>query len=93
MLDPGLRSLSVSGTYVGAFGRMDTGRAELSAILEAGHSYQVKAERSTNHMTLWLEDLETLAVVGERKTVETNRWIKWLPWVQGPNHSLQARRP
>ena len=79
LVDPGLRTLSVAGTYVGAFGKMDTGRAELSAILKAGHSYQVKAERSENKMTLWLVDMETSSVVSERKTVETKRWIKWLP--------------
>jgi hypothetical protein len=78
-VDAGLRTLSVAGTYVGAFGKMDTGRAEISATLEAGHSYQVKAERSDNQMTLWLEDLGTATLVSERKTVETTRWLKWFP--------------
>lgn len=79
LVDPGPRILSVAGTYVGALGKMDTGRAELSVTLEAGHSYQVKAERGENVMTLWIEEMKTSMAASERKTVETTRWIKWLP--------------
>ena len=79
LVDPGVRTLSVAGTYVGALGKMDTGRTEFSVTLEAGHSYQVKAERGESQMTLWVEDLQTSMAVSERKTVETTRWIKWLP--------------
>ena len=78
LVDPGLRVLSVAGTYVGGFGGRDTGRVELKAILKAGHSYRIKAERSGELMTLWVEDEETNEVVGEKRSINTTHWIRWI---------------
>lgn len=77
LIDPGVRILTVAGTYAGGFGRRDTGRAELTATLKPGHTYLVKAERNGELMTLWVEDQETLEVVSEKKTTSTTHWILW----------------
>lgn len=78
LVDPGLRVLSVAGTYVGGFGERDTGRVELKATLKAGHSYRIKAERSGEHMTLWVEDEVMNEVVGEKRSTNTTRWKRWI---------------
>jgi len=78
LVDPGLRVLSVAGTYVGWFGGRDTGRVELTATLKSGHTYRVKAERSGESMTLWVEDQETHEAASERQSTNTTHWIKWL---------------
>jgi len=78
LVDPGLRVLSVAGTYVGAFGGRDTGRVELTAILEAGHTYILKAELGDKLVVLWLEDQATHELASERKTSTTTHWIQWL---------------
>lgn len=80
MVDPGLRTLSVAGTYAGGIGGIEryTARVDLNATLKAGHSYRVKAERSGELMTLWVEDEEMHEVVGERRSTNTTHWIKWL---------------
>lgn len=78
LVDPGLRVMSVAGTYVGAFGVRDTGRVELTATLEAGHAYVLKAELREKLMTLWIEDQDTHELASERKTSHTARWIQWL---------------
>lgn len=78
LVDPGLRVMSVAGTYVGAFGVRDTARVELTATLEAGHAYVLKAELSEKLMTLWIEDQDTRELVSEKKTSGTTRWIQWL---------------
>jgi hypothetical protein len=77
LVDPGLRVLSVAGTYVGAFGRRDTGRVELNAGLKAGHRYVLKAQLSDKLMTLWLEDQDTHELASEKKTSGTTHWIQW----------------
>ena len=80
LVDPGLRVLTVAGTYAGGFGGVEryTGLVELDATLKAGHSYRVKAERSGERMTLWVEDEEMHEVVSERQSTDTTHWIKWL---------------
>jgi hypothetical protein len=78
LVDPGLRILSVAGTYVGAFGVRDTGRVEIAATLEPGHAYVLKAEFGESLMTLWIEDKDTHELAGEKKTSGTTRWIQWL---------------
>jgi len=78
LVDPGLRVLSVAGTYAGGFGGRDTGRVELNATLKAGHTYRIKAERSGELMTLWVEDEEMHEVVSEKRSTKTTHWIKWL---------------
>ncbi len=78
MVDPGLRVLTVSGTYVEAFGGRETGRVELHATLKAGHTYRIKAERKGNVMTFWLEDEETQEVISEKQSTNTTHWIQWL---------------
>ena len=78
LVDPGLRVLSVAGTYTGLFGGRDTGRVELTATLKAGHTYRVKAERSGEIMTLWVEEQETHEVVSEKRSTNTTHWIQWL---------------
>ncbi|MCO5762107.1 MAG: hypothetical protein NHG36_11430 [Chromatiaceae bacterium] len=78
MVDPGVRVLSVAGTYAGMFGERDTARVELAATLKAGHIYLLKAERSDHLMTLWLEDEDTHELASEKKTSGTTRWIQWL---------------
>jgi hypothetical protein len=78
LVDPGLRVLSVAGTYAGWSPGRDTGRVELVVTLKAGHTYLVKAERSGEIMTLWVEDQETREVVREKRSTKTTHWIKWL---------------
>jgi hypothetical protein len=77
LVDPGLRVLSVAGTYGKGVGR-DTGKVELDVTLKAGHLYQVKAEYSEERMTLWVEDEATHEVVSEKRSTNTSHWIKWL---------------
>jgi hypothetical protein len=76
LVDPGLRVLSVAGTYGRGSGR-DTGKVELDVTLKAGHSYRVKAERSGERMTLWVEDESVNEVVSEKRSTNTTHWIKW----------------
>lgn len=76
LVDPGLRVLSVAGTYAEGIGRV-TGRVELDVTLKAGHFYRVKAERSGERMTLWIEDEVGNDVVSEKRTTKTTHWIKW----------------
>jgi hypothetical protein len=76
LVDPGLRVLSVAGTYGRGSGR-DTGKVELDVTLKAGHSYRVKAERNGERMTLWVEDEAANEVVSEKRSTTTTHWIKW----------------
>lgn len=78
LIDPGMRVLSVVGTYVGAFGVRDTARLELAATLQAGRAYMLKAELSDKLMTLWIEDQDTRELASEKKTSVTTRWVQWL---------------
>ena len=78
VVDPGLRVLSVAGTYVGGFGGRDTGRVELNATLKGGHTYRIKAERSGELMNLWVEDEEMHEVVSEKRSTNTTHWVKWI---------------
>ena len=80
LVDPGLRVLSVAGTYAGGFGGVEryAGRVELDATLIAGHSYRIKAERSGGIMTFWVEDEEMHAAASEKRTTNTTHWINWL---------------
>jgi hypothetical protein len=77
LVDPGVRTLNAAGTYVGGFGGRDTGRVELTATLKPGHTYVLKAERSANLMTLWIEDQQTHEAASERKATSTTHWILW----------------
>ena len=79
LIDPGLRVLSVSGTYHGWIGQ-DTGRVDLEATLRAGRTYQIKAEYSGELMTLWVEDEELHVAVSERRSTDTTYWINWCPF-------------
>lgn len=78
LVDPGVRVLSVSGTYLGLWGGRETGRVELKATVKAGHRYQVKAVRHGDLMTLWLEDEATQEVVSGKQSTHTTHWVKWL---------------
>jgi hypothetical protein len=79
LADPGVRVLSVSGTYASDLvGGRDTGRVEITATLKAGHTYRVKAECSGKVMTFWVEDGETHEAASERQSTNTTHWIRWL---------------
>lgn len=75
LVDPGVRTLTVSATYWGPINY--TGRGNLTAIIEPGHTYLLKAERNETLITLWLEDLETHEAVSERMTVKASSWAKF----------------
>lgn len=75
LVNSGVCTLTVSATYWGPINY--TGRGNLTATLEPGHTYLLKAERDESLITLWLEDLETRELVSERMTVKASWWIKF----------------
>ncbi len=75
LVDPGVRTLTVSATDWGPINY--TGRGKLTATLKPGHTYLLKAERTESLITLWLEDLETREAVSERVTVKASSWAKF----------------
>ena len=77
LVDAGIRTLSVMATFErGLFNY--TGRAELQATLEPGHTYSLKATvAEEDRITLWLENDQTQETASERKTITTSRWIKF----------------
>jgi len=76
LVNPGVRTLNVAATYWGGLINY-TGRAKLTATLESGHTYILKAERTGTLITLWLEDQETHEAVSEGITAKASRWIKF----------------
>jgi hypothetical protein len=78
LVDPGLRVLSVAGTYTGLAGARNTGRVEFKVFLKAGHTYLIKAERSGENIILWVEDQATQEAVTEKRSTKTTHWIRWL---------------
>lgn len=75
LVDPGVRTLTVSATYWGPINY--TVRDKLTATLKPGHTYLLKAERTESLITLWIEDLETHEAVSERKTIKASSWVKF----------------
>jgi hypothetical protein len=75
LVDPGLRTLTVSATYWGPVNY--TGRGKLTVTLKPGHTYLLKAERSESVISVWLEDMETQEVVSERISVNASSWVKF----------------
>jgi hypothetical protein len=74
LVEPGMRVLSVHGEYTG-FLFCGYGDTELRAILQAGHSYRVEAERKKRMLTFWIEDAVTHDLVSDRQTTNASLYI------------------
>jgi hypothetical protein len=76
LIDPGARLLTVYGIYSNS---LTTGIAEdvdLTAVLQAGHVYQLQLERMEELMTFWVEDVATHEAVSERLSKKATSHLK-----------------
>jgi len=78
LIEPGTRLLTVHGEYVG-LPLSGQGDAELKAILQAGHAYQLQVERNGRLLTFWVEDVATHEAVSDRQTTKASVYIPFGP--------------